>query len=99
MMNRARRNRPFAVSLSLALAICAVATAFAAAMPTEKPSVTSECWGAASTPKPIVLTCGDAGLVVTKLQWPQWGTAEAHGAGLGEQKVWEPNRAAGKVAK
>jgi hypothetical protein len=99
MMNRARRIRPFAVAAALALAICAVAAAFAVAMPTEKTYVTSECSGAAFKPKSIVLTCGDAGLVVTKLQWPQWGATEAHGAGLGEQKVCKPNCAAGKVAK
>jgi hypothetical protein len=96
-MKRARRIGPIAAVAALALAVFAVAVA--AAMPTEKTYVTSECSGAAFKPKSIVLTCGDAGMVVTKLQWPQWGTREAHGAGLGEQKVCKPNCAAGKVAK
>lgn len=98
-MKRARRLRPLAAAVALSLAVCAVAAAFAAAVPAEKTYVTSDCSGAAFKPKSIVLTCGDAGMVVTKLQWPQWRAKEAHGAGLGEQKVCKPNCAAGKVAK
>jgi hypothetical protein len=87
------------VGIALAICLVAFAVATAVAMPTERTYVTSDCSGASFKPKSIVLTCGDAGLVATKLQWPQWGTKEAHGAGLGEEKVCKPNCAAGKVAK
>jgi hypothetical protein len=94
-----RTLRSGLVLLALSVVAGSVAVAVAAAMPTERTYVTSDCSGAAFKPKSIVLTCGDAGMVVTKLQWPQWGTKEAHGAGRGEQKVCKPNCAAGKVAK
>jgi hypothetical protein len=87
------------VLLALAIAVGAFAVAVAAAKPAGRTYVTSDCSGAAFKPHSIVLTCGDAGLVATKLQWPQWGTKEAHGAGLGKEKVCTPNCAAGKVAK
>jgi hypothetical protein len=91
------RILPLAAAMVSALLVCAVAVAVA--KPAEKTYVTSDCSGAAFKPKSIVLTCGDAGLVVTKVQWPQWGANEARGAGLGQQKVCKPNCAAGKVAK
>lgn len=61
--------------------------------------VTSDCNGAAFKPRSIVLTCGDAGLVATKLQWTNWGAKRAAGAGLGKEKVCMPDCAAGRVAK
>ena len=42
---------------------------------------------------------GDAGLVATKMQWSQWGSARARGAGVGEEKICTPNCAEGRVAK
>lgn len=84
---------------ALAVAVCALAAAVAAAKPVERTYVTSDCSGAAFKPRSIVLTCGDAGLVATKLQWTQWGTKKAHGAGLGTEKVCTPDCASGKVAK
>jgi hypothetical protein len=93
------RTRKGLVGISLAISLAIFAVAPAVAMPTERTYVTSDCSGASFKPHSIVLTCGDAGLVVTKLQWPQWGTKQAHGAGLGEEKVCRPNCAAGKVAK
>jgi hypothetical protein len=85
-----------AVALGL---VAALAAAVAVAQPASRTYVTSNCSGAAFKPHSIVLTCGDAGLVATKLQWPQWGTKMAHGAGLGKEKVCTPDCAAGKVAK
>lgn len=96
-MNRLRSKALLLVALSVVVGAFVVSAA--GAMPTERTYVTSDCSGAAFKPKSIVLTCGDAGLLVRKLQWPQWGTKEAHGAGLGEEKVCTPNCAAGKVAK
>lgn len=81
------------------VSIGAIAAAVAIAAPAQRTYVTSRCSGAAFKPRSIILTCGDAGLVATKLQWTQWGTKKAHGAGLGRQKVCKPNCAAGKVAK
>jgi len=83
----------------LAIGLVAVAVAAAAAKPANRTYVTADCSGAAFKPRSIVLACGDAGLVDTKLQWTQWGKKKAHGAGLGEEKVCKPNCAAGKVAK
>jgi hypothetical protein len=85
--------------LALAVALGALAVAAAAATPSSRTYVTSNCSGASFKPHSIVLTCGDAGLVVSKLQWPQWGTMQAHGAGRGEEKICTPNCAAGKVGK
>jgi hypothetical protein len=96
-MSRFRRI-PFA-ALAVSVAVAALAVTLASASPSQKTYVTAKCSGAAFKPKSIVLTCGDAGLIVTKVQWPQWGTKKAHGAGLGVQKVCKPNCAAGKVAK
>jgi hypothetical protein len=95
-------SRPRSRGLIL-VAVAVVAGAFAVssavAMSANRTYVTSDCSGAAFKPKSIVLTCGDAGLLVRKLQWPQWGTKKAHGAGLGEEKICKPNCAAGKVGK
>jgi len=95
-------NRPARRALALAVlagALALLCVAFAAASTAQRTYVTSNCSGAAFKPRSIVLTCGDAGLIVTKVQWPQWGKRKAHGAGLGVQKVCKPNCAAGKVAK
>jgi hypothetical protein len=83
----------------LAIALGAFAVASAAAGSTTRTYVASNCSNAAFKPRSIVLTCGDAGLVDTKLQWTQWGKKRAHGAGLGVEKVCKPNCAAGKVAR
>jgi hypothetical protein len=98
---RSMSSRPSkAVLLVVALALCALAAAAAAvAMPANRTYVTSDCSGASFKPHSIVLACGDAGLVVSKLQWPQWGTKKAHGAGRGEAKICKPDCAAGKVGK
>lgn len=60
--------------------------------------VTSDCNGAAFKPREVILTCGDAGLVATKMQWKHWGAARANGVGTGREKVCVPNCAAGRVA-
>jgi hypothetical protein len=97
MENLLGRRRIF---LALVIVSAAgVAAAVAVAAPPQRTYVTGNCSGAAFKPRSIILTCGDAGLVASKLQWPQWGTKKAHGAGLGRQKVCKPNCAAGKVAK
>jgi hypothetical protein len=83
----------------LVAALAGLAVAGAAAKPAGKTFVTSDCKGAAFKPREIVLTCGDAGLVATKLQWSQWGSKQATGSGTGEEKVCTPNCAEGRVAK
>ncbi len=83
----------------LAIALGAFAVAVAAAKPANRTYVTAKCSGAAFKPKSIVLTCGDAGLTATRLQWTQWGRKKAHGAGLGVEKICKPDCAAGKVGK
>lgn len=96
-------GRPLAIRLlvvALAVALSVVFTVGASATtPVGKTYVTSDCEGAAYKPREIVLTCGDAGLVATKLQWSQWGASQAKGSGTGEEKVCTPNCAEGKVAK
>jgi len=83
----------------LAIALGAFAATVATAKPANRTYVTANCSGAAFKPKSIVLACGDAGLIATRLQWTQWGTKKAHGAGLGVEKICKPDCAAGKVAK
>jgi hypothetical protein len=83
----------------LAIALSGFAVAGAAAGSAGRTYVASNCDNAAFKPRQIVLACGDAGLIATKLQWTQWGTKKAHGAGLGEQRVCKPTCVAGKVAK
>ncbi len=62
------------------LAACGLVASMAVAKPGGgKTYVTSGCKGAAFKPKRIVLACGDAGLVATKLQWKQWGSSQASG--------------------
>jgi len=95
-------NRPTGKILLLGLLVTvlgAFAVALASAKPAVRTYVASNCDNAAYKPHRIVLACGDAGLLDTRLQWTQWGTKKAHGAGLGVQKVCKPNCAAGKVAK
>jgi hypothetical protein len=87
------------VPVALAVVIAAFVASSALAMSAGRTYVTSDCSGASFKPRAIVLACGDAGLVVRKLQWTQWGTKKAHGAGLGEEKICRPNCAAGKVGK
>jgi len=96
MSSRAGRG---ALLAGLAIVLGAVAVAGAAAKPADRTYVTAHCSGAVFKPRWIVLTCGDAGLVATKLQWTQWGMKKAHGAGLGKEKVCKPNCAAGRVAR
>jgi hypothetical protein len=86
------------VAFALVLTGLAVAAA-SAKQPAGRTYVAGDCAGAAFKPREVVLTCGDAGLVATKLQWTQWGSAQAHGAGVGEEKVCTPNCAEGRVAK
>jgi hypothetical protein len=85
------------IALSIVVAVSAVA--LAAAKPAARTYVASDCNNAAFKPRSIILACGDAGLLDTKLQWTQWGAKKAHGAGLGMEKVCKPNCAAGKFAK
>jgi hypothetical protein len=87
------------VLVALAVVVGALAASSAIAMSANRTYVTSDCSGAAFKPHSIVLACGDAGLVVSKLQWPQWGTKKAHGAGRGEEKICRPDCAAGKVGR
>jgi hypothetical protein len=94
-----RAFRRFSPPLLLALVCGALAATALATAAVSRTYVTSGCSGAAFKPRSIVLACGDAGLVVRKLQWTQWGAKQAHGAGLGEEKVCTPNCAEGSVAK
>jgi hypothetical protein len=85
----------------MVVALAGTIVAAAAAMParTERTYVSSDCAGAAFKPREVILTCGDAGLVATKLQWTQWSPNSARGAGVGEEKVCTPNCAEGRVAR
>jgi hypothetical protein len=89
----------FVVVLTLALGVFAVACATAGSATGSRTYVASNCSNAAFKPRQIVLACGDAGLIATKLQWTQWGRKKAHGAGLGKQRVCKPTCVAGKIAK
>jgi len=94
------RSRQFFIPALLALATCGLVASLAVARSDSgKTYVTSGCKGAAFKPKRIILACGDAGLVATKLQWKQWGANQASGSGTGEEKVCTPNCAEGTVAK
>ena len=94
-----RRSIKGLLLIALALALGASAVAVAVANPSGRTYVTGDCLGAAFKPRSVVLTCGDAGLSAIEVQWKQWGSARAHGAGLGEEKICTPNCAEGGVAK
>ncbi len=79
--------------------LCALVVSAAAAKPVSKTYVTSGCNGAAFKPSRIIIACGDAGLIATKLKWSEWGASKAAGSGVGEEKVCNPNCAEGTVAK
>jgi hypothetical protein len=96
----ARRSLSRLLPVLLIVALGGLAAVTAAAQAgSARTFVSSDCNGAAFKPRSIVLTCGDAGLVATKLQWKQWGASKASGGGRGEEKVCTPNCAEGRVAK
>lgn len=87
--------------VAMAVAMGGLMVAVAAAKPAAagRTYIAGDCAGAAFKPREVVLTCGDAGLVATKMKWRHWGSTRAHGVGVGEEKVCTPNCAEGPVAK
>lgn len=85
--------------IALAVALCALVVSAATAKPVGKTYVTSGCNGAAYKPSRIIIACGDAGLIATKLKWSEWGASKAAGSGVGEEKICNPNCAEGTVGK
>ena len=57
-----------------------------------------DCSGAPSAqPSQVVLTCADAGVTASKLQWTGWGNAFAAAVGTAEVNDCKPYCAAGHV--
>jgi hypothetical protein len=47
-------------------------------------------------PRSIVVTCGDANTVLTKIVWDKWNSSSAAGEGTAKVNECKPNCAAGK---
>jgi hypothetical protein len=90
-------SRLVPIALVAVLGVLVVSAATAA--PASRVYVTSDCNGAAFKPRKIVIACGDAGLIATKLKWSEWGASKAAGSGTGEEKICSPNCAEGRVGK
>jgi hypothetical protein len=61
--------------------------------------VVINCAGHAQTkPSEYIFACADAGAYISKMSWPNWGSAAAFGSGTYDIKVCVPSCAAGHVA-
>jgi hypothetical protein len=91
------------LSIALAVALVAVFAAIAAAKPSgrsvARTYVVADCTNAAFKPRQVILTCADAGLFATELEWKQWGRAQASADGVGKEKVCVPDCASGHYVK
>ena len=90
----------FAVVLGcalLSLVAAGSATAGTASAATTARPVVVSCTGAAQTrPGTMILTCADAGDVLTSLHWTSWGDSEAFGTAIEKINNCTPNCAEGK---
>ncbi|HEY4918174.1 MAG TPA: hypothetical protein VIH92_14780 [Solirubrobacteraceae bacterium] len=75
-----------------AVLVVALAVAASAASPLK----ITNCNRAASSPKLLTLTCGDANMALNGMSWSSFGGAVAQGRGTFVANTCEPNCAAGK---
>lgn len=69
---------------------------FALSASAAAPLKITNCFSAASRPKAIVLTCGDANTSLKGLSWSSFGGSTAQGKGTFVTNNCEPNCASGK---
>jgi hypothetical protein len=55
----------------------------------------SRCYNASRRPTMIVVACGDAGLILTKMRWHGWDTTVAKGRGIARANDCDPYCAVG----
>jgi hypothetical protein len=70
--------------------------AFALSASAAAPLKITNCYSAASRPKTVVLTCGDANTALKGLAWSSFGGSTAQGKGTFVTNNCEPNCASGK---
>jgi hypothetical protein len=59
----------------------------------------SNCGTTAYRPHHITVFCGDAGVVVTSIDWNHWGRKSANGKGVALTKTCKPDCASGGVSQ
>jgi hypothetical protein len=94
--------RPASAASALVALVAAGATTAAVALPAAASTATrvrvvSDCVKPHYRPSSIIVTCGDAGIILAKLHWSSWGTTSARATGRAEVKTCDPNCAAGGV--
>lgn len=73
-----------------------VLTAAVAAAPADQVRVTN-CTSAQYKPRTLVITCGDAGILLQKLRWSSWTRTRASGSGVEAVNDCNPDCAAGHL--
>jgi len=67
-----------------------------AAAPADQVRVTN-CTSAQYKPRTLVITCGDAGILLQKLRWTSWTRTRASGSGVEAVNDCNPDCAAGHL--
>lgn len=88
-------KRLIAVAVVAALPVVAVPASAAPAATTRQTRVISDCQHPHYEPKRIILTCGDANMLLTHLSYVKWRAKRVEGAGRFVYNDCEPNCAAG----
>lgn len=91
-MSFRKRDRVFGMLLVVAVLTAALAISAWAASPLK----ITNCNRAASSPKLLTLTCGDANTALTSMAWSSFGGSVAQGKGAFVMNTCEPDCAAGK---
>ena len=84
---------------TLLLAACLVVVAAVPAGSATKVLFPSACAKPSYKPPKIVVTCGDANNVLTKIKWSTWTSTSATGAGTSLVNDCTPNCASGHAVK
>jgi hypothetical protein len=87
------------LGLTLVASAVALALAIPAMSATTKVLFPADCGKPTYKPTKIVVTCGDANNVVTKIKWESYGTKAASGTGTALVNDCDPNCASGKAKK
>lgn len=66
----------------------------------KKPNVrVSDCGDSVYRPHELVVFCGDAGVILTGIDWGHWGRRSANGDATANTKTCDPDCASGGVTK
>lgn len=82
------------ILVALVALACAVA---APAAPAAQVYLPSNCVDQKVKPKRVIVTCADAGFVLTGMTWRQWGQSRAQATGTARVNDCEPSCADGTV--